>query len=47
MNPIPNSQSDADQLEAMLIDILSNSTFKVIIIGLESTSFYNEINHVV
>ncbi|CAB1244500.1 IS110 family transposase [Clostridium sp. WLY-B-L2] len=40
MKPVPNTQSGADQLEAMLVDILSNSTFRTVIIGLESTSFY-------
>lgn len=40
MKPVPNTQSGADQLEAMLVDILSSSTFRSVIIGLESTSFY-------
>lgn len=40
MKPVPNTQSGADQLQAMLVNILENNTFKTIIIGLESTSFY-------
>lgn len=40
MKPVPNTQSGADQLESMLVKILENSTFKAVIIGLESTSFY-------
>lgn len=40
MKPVPNSQSGAEQLEAMLLKVLESNTFKMIIIGLESTSFY-------
>lgn len=40
MKPVPNTQSGADQLQAMFVNILENNTFKTIIIGLESTSFY-------
>ena len=40
MKPVPNTQAGADTLESMLIDVLKNNTFKTIIIGLESTSFY-------
>ena len=40
MKPVPNTQSGADQLEAMLVNVLENNTFKTVIIGLESTSFY-------
>lgn len=40
MKPVQNTQSGADQLQAMLVNILENNTFKTIIIGLESTSFY-------
>lgn len=40
MKPVPNTQSGADQLESMLVKILENGTFKTVIIGLESTSFY-------
>lgn len=40
MKPVANTQSGADQLQAMLVNILENNTFKTIIIGLESTSFY-------
>ena len=40
MKPVPNTQSGADQLQAMLVNILENNIFKTIIIGLESTSFY-------
>lgn len=40
MKPVPNSQSGAEQLEAMLLKVLEANTFKTVIIGLESTSFY-------
>lgn len=40
MKPVPNSQSGAEQLEAMLLKVLESNTFKMVIIGLESTSFY-------
>lgn len=40
MKSVPNTQSGAEQLEAMLVDILKNDTYKTTIIGLESTSFY-------
>ena len=40
MKPVPNTQFGADQLEAMLVNILRNSEFNTVIIGLESTSFY-------
>lgn len=40
MKPVPNSQSGAEQLEAMLLKVLESNTFKMIIIALESTSFY-------
>lgn len=40
MKPVPNSQTGAEQLEAMLIEVLESNSFKMVIIGLESTSFY-------
>lgn len=40
MKSIPNTQSGAEQLEAMLVDILKNNSYKATVIGLESTSFY-------
>lgn len=40
MKPVPNTQSGAEQLEAMLVNVLENNTFKTVMIGLESTSFY-------
>ena len=40
MKPVSNTQFGADQLEAMLVNILRNSEFNTVIIGLESTSFY-------
>lgn len=40
MKPVSNTQSGADQLEAILVKVLDNNTFKAVIIGLESTSFY-------
>ena len=30
MKPVPNTQSGADQLQAMLVNILENNTFKTI-----------------
>ena len=40
MKSIPNTQSGAEQLEAMLVNILKNNSYKATVIGLESTSFY-------
>lgn len=40
MKPIPNSQLGAEQLEAMIAEVLESNHFKTTIIGLESTSFY-------
>jgi hypothetical protein len=40
MEPVPNTQFGAEKLESMLVNVLEKNTFKTIIIGLESTSFY-------
>ncbi len=41
MVPIPNAQSGAEQIEAMIADVLEkHREFKTLIIGLESTGFY-------
>ncbi|MFL0198757.1 transposase [Clostridium sp. WILCCON 0269] len=40
MKSVPNTQFGAEQLETMLVKVLENCTFKTVIIGLESTSFY-------
>ena len=40
MKPVPNTQAGADELEAMILKVLENNSFKVTIIALESTSFY-------
>jgi hypothetical protein len=40
MKPVPKFHSGTEQLEAMLLKVLASNTFKVVIIGLESTSFY-------
>lgn len=40
MKPVPNTQFGADQLETMLVKVLEKNSFKAVIIGLESTSFY-------
>lgn len=40
IKPVPNTQFGANKLESMLVKVLENNTFKSVIIGLESTSFY-------
>lgn len=40
MNSVPNTQSGAEQLQKMLLNVLESNDFKTTIIGLESTSFY-------
>lgn len=40
MEPVPNTQFGAEQLEYMLVKVLKKNTFKTVIMCLESTSFY-------
>jgi len=41
MQPVPNAVSGVEQLEAMILAVLSgHPEFKYVLIGMESTSFY-------